>query len=254
MKHQLERISHVLDQAAHKVKAIDQLNIQEKYTLDQSYTIQKMSINQRIERGEEIVGYKLGFTSKAKMEQMGVHEIIWGRLTDLMHIENGSMLPSNRFIHPRAEPEVAFLVKKKISNALAKQDLSAHISHMAAAIEIIDSRYKNFKFSLEDVVADNCSSSGYVIGDWIVFSESLDDLSIEMNINDHQTLGNTKAILGDPINSLVAISELTEKYDFQIKAGQGILAGAATAAQFIHPGDQVQADFQSLGTISFRVI
>ncbi|MEL6803835.1 MAG: 4-oxalocrotonate decarboxylase, partial [Bacteroidota bacterium] len=112
-------IAATLDAAAKEHTAIQQLALQDHFSLAEAYDIQAMSIDRRIDRGEVITGYKLGFTSKAKMEQMGVHEIIWGRLTDAMAIDNGGQMNSEQFIHPRVEPEIAFLVKRDIDRELS---------------------------------------------------------------------------------------------------------------------------------------
>src|SRR5690606_32872038 len=160
------QIAQTLDQAAKNTQAVPQMAAEYNITLKDAYEIQREAIKLREQRGEKITGYKLGFTSKAKMEQMGVHDLIWGILTDEMEILPNSSVDKNRWIHPRVEPEIAFRVSKDIDRPLALDELPDYLDGMAAALEIIDSRYENFKFSLEDVVADNCSSTGYVIGKW----------------------------------------------------------------------------------------
>ena len=132
-------------------------------------------MEERYTRGDNFVGLKLGFTSYAKMEQMGVHDMIWGRLTNDMWIQNGDEVMLDKFIHPRAEPEIAFKLKKALDREISLEEIPDYIESCCAAIEIIDSRYKNFKFSLEDVIADNCSSSGFVLGEWQPLPESLND-------------------------------------------------------------------------------
>src|SRR5699024_1764849 len=130
------------------------------------------------------VGFKLGFTSYAKMKQMGVHDLIWGILTDKMTLQPKEEADLSRWIHPRAEPEIAFRVSQPITAPLTLKTIPEYIDMMAPAIEVIDSRYKNFKFSLEDVIADNCSSTGYVIGTWKPLKTAISDLSIQLKIND----------------------------------------------------------------------
>ena len=125
---------------------------------------------------------------------------------------------------------------------------------MAGAIEIIDSRYENFKFSLEDVVADNCSSVGFVVGAWHSPETSVANLNIALQL-DGQTAetGNSDDILGDPWKALCAATRLAAKYGEPIKKGMYIMAGAASAAAFIKPGQTVSASIESLGSISFQV-
>jgi 2-oxo-3-hexenedioate decarboxylase len=120
----------------------------------------------RYSRGEKQVGIKMGFTSRAKMVQMGVHDMIWGRLTDGMIVEDGGVTSYRKYVHPRIEPEVAFLLKRELVGTVTPLQAFSAVEAIAPAVEIIDSRYKAFKFSLTDVVADNSSSSGFVVGPW----------------------------------------------------------------------------------------
>jgi len=173
-------IAKSLDDAAFRTEPIAQISNQIDLTEEDAYEIQKLSIEERYARGEKFVGLKLGFTSYAKMKQMGVHDMIWGRLTDSMWLKNGETLPMDQFIHPRAEPEIAFLLKKDLNREISLEEIPEYISACAPAIEIIDSRFANFKFSLEDVIADNCSSSGFVIGAWQPLPKSLTNRSISL--------------------------------------------------------------------------
>jgi len=222
--------------------------------LDDAYKIQRLSIDKRLDRGEKLVGYKLGFTSYAKMEQMGVHDLIWGLLTDQMTIQPKEKVGLDQWIHPRAEPEIAFRVKKDITAAIALEDAPDYLDKMAVAIEVIDSRYKNFKFSLEDVVADNCSSTGYVIGDWHDLQTEISDLKIQLKINDEVVeKGKTSAILKNPLQSVVELSRLTAEAGLKVEKGHIIMAGAATAAVYLEKNQRVEAQLESLGTVGFQV-
>lgn len=248
------QIAQVLDQAAREAKPVAQMGEKEGFSLAEAYTIQLTSIQRRIERGEKITGFKLGFTSKAKMEQMGVHDLIWGILTDAMKIEDEGEIALNNYIHPRAEPEVAFLVEKAIDKAISLEEIPNYISKMAVAIEVIDSRYENFKFSLEDVVADNCSSIGYCIGEWKDAKSVINNLPIELKFDGKIVQqGNTKAILENPYQSVVELSRLATKAGLKIDAGYVILAGAATAAEWMQKDTKIEAHLQDAGEVSFKV-
>jgi 2-oxo-3-hexenedioate decarboxylase len=230
-------LAQIVDTAAKEAKPVEQLSKQTSFNVDESYAIQKEAIQLRYDRGEKFIGVKLGFTSKAKMEQMGVHDMIWGILTDDMLFENGTTLPFSKFIHPRAEPEICFRTKKDLPAELSLETAPDYIDGIAAAIEIIDSRYQNFKFSLEDVIADNCSSSGLVIGDWHPVDTPVQDLAIQMSFDGKEVAsGNSNAILGNPWESMVAAARLTAKYSQKVPAGSLIMAGAATAAVYLESG------------------
>jgi len=118
-----------------------QISQSQEFNLKEAYAIQGLSIARRYVRGEKLVGLKLGFTSKAKMEQMGVHDMIWGRLTDKMQYEADSEIVKKQFIHPRAEPEIAFKIGKDITEDITLDNAAEYVSEVAVAIEIIDSRY-----------------------------------------------------------------------------------------------------------------
>ncbi|GAB5538498.1 MAG: fumarylacetoacetate hydrolase family protein [Salibacteraceae bacterium] len=251
----LQKAAKQLDQAANDASPIAQLSLKESFDLNEAYEIQRLAIAERLERGEQLIGLKMGFTSEAKMKQMGVHDMIWGRLTDSMLIPNGGETPLSKYIHPRAEPEICFRISKDISDEIALQDLPNYVGGVAAAIEIIDSRFENFKFSLEDVVADNCSSIGCVIGEWRDPKKDLRNLNMVQHFNDETVAqGSSNDILGDPWKSLQAATRLAAQYREPIKAGHIIMAGAATAAVFMKQNSEVSAEVESLGKVSFRVV
>ncbi len=255
MKQVIKELAEVLDNAAKDSTPIAQLSLKHTISLSDAYDIQKASIDRRYDRGENPTGLKLGFTSRAKMEQMGVHDLIWGRLTDKMAIENGGNLTLSEYVHPRAEPEIAFLLKDDIAGLITLDNATDHISGVAAAIEIIDSRYENFKFSLEDVVADNCSSSAYILGDWHEATTNVADLHIELKVNGEVIQsGNSNAILGNPLESLVEAVRLANENNVSLKKGMIILAGAATPAVFLKNDDQVEVNVADLGTVRLNVV
>lgn len=236
------QIAETLDNASLHAKAVQQISQQEKFDLNAAYAIQSISLSRRYIRGEKLLGLKLGFTSKAKMEQMGVHDMIWGRLTDKMLYQDQGKLVKSEFIHPRAEPEIAFRISKTISKPVDLSNAKEVVDGLALAIEIIDSRYENFSFSLEDVVADNCSSAGFLIGSWHSPEKQIQDIGVSLLLNDevvHE--GNSNAILGNPWESLVAAIRLALDNGEKLEAGSIILAGAATAASYIEAGQKVSA-------------
>lgn len=251
----IENAAKQLERAEAAAKATPQLSATYDFNIDEAYLIQKAGIELKVDGGQQLTGVKMGFTSKAKMEQMGVHDMIFGQLTTQMTYENNGELLLDKFIHPRAEPEIAFLIKKDITGEIALSEVSEYIESVAPAIEIIDSRYKDFKFSLADVIADNCSSAGYVIGDWLAADTNLQNLNIELKV-DGETIqkGSSNAILGNPLESFVAAARLAKQYDIQLKKGMIVLAGAATSAIYIKKGQTVSAEIESMERVSFKVV
>lgn len=245
--------AHV-DEAARTATAIPQLSESSNISLAEAYDIQTASIARRLKRGEKRVGMKMGFTSRAKMVQMGLNDMIWGRLTDGMMIEDGGAIDMSRYVHPRVEPEVAFLLKAPLSGMVSPAQAMAAVGAVAPALEIIDSRYKDFKFSLSDVVADNSSSSGFVVGPWCRPDQALANLGMVLSFDGRPVqIGSTAAILGNPARSLAAAARMSAASGERLEAGWIVMAGGATAAEALRPGVYVQLDVQSLGTVSFSV-
>lgn len=249
-----EEIAQILDTAAIEATPVSQMAEKEKITLEDAYKIQQLSIGRRLMRGEHITGFKLGFTSKAKMEQMGVHDLIWGFLTDQMEIKSGEEIALKQWIHPRAEPEIAFRVSQDFPDReLTLKELPEYLDKMATAIEVIDSRYENFKFSLEDVIADNCSSTGYAIGKWHDLETDITNLDIVLKINDNTIQqGKTSAILGNPLQPVVELSRLASIANIAVKKGYVILAGAATAAEYLKSEQKIEAEVEHLDNVHFK--
>lgn len=248
----LETIAKSLDQAAANASSIEQISATTPISLAQAYEIQRLSINERLARGETLVGYKMGFTSRAKMEQMGVDDLIWGRLTNTMIIEQDQVINLDNYVHPRAEPEIAFKLKSPLAGKVTAEQALAAVEAIAPAIEIIDSRYQNFKFSLSDVIADNCSSTGFIVGKWQRADTKLADLSMKLMVNDEvSTQGMSNEILDHPINSLIEAARCVAEYGETLEAGQIILAGAATAAVALEKNQTIRVSVETLGGCQF---
>lgn len=248
-----QEIADILDQAASHARPTLQLAASHQIDLETAYQVQNQCIAKRLARGEYITGYKLGFTNRAKMEQMGVHDLIWGVLTNSMEILNNEEVDATRWIQPRAETEIAFRISKDIEESVALKDITNYIDKMAPAIEIVDSRYENFKFSLEDIVADNCSASAYVLGDWRKVEKDINNLQIHLKIN-RETVqeGNTNTVLSNPLQSVVELSRLASKAGVTIKKGQIVLAGAAINSVRFTKNQTIATQVEKLGTVSFK--
>ncbi|WP_064576208.1 2-keto-4-pentenoate hydratase [Cupriavidus gilardii] len=250
-----EEITVRLDDAARYAREIPQFDTDSKLSLRDAYEIQRASIARRLERGERRVGLKMGFTSRAKMVQMGLSDVIWGRLTDAMQLEEGANVERSRFVHPRVEPELAFLLKKPLAGNVTGAEALAAVEAIAPALEVIDSRYRDFKFTLPEVIADNASSSGFVVGGWHSPSTDFSNLGLVMSIDGRAVqIGSTAALLGDPLRSLVAAARVSAAAGEPLQAGWIVLAGGATPAEWIHPGQHIAMRMQGLGSVGFQLV
>lgn len=247
-------LAHTVDEAARSAHAIPQLSKSGILSVDDAYKIQKLSIDQRLARGEKLIGMKMGLTSRAKMAQMGVEEMVWGRLTDAMLVEDGDEIDFGAYVHPRAEPEIAFLLKEPLKGPVSVAQALNAVGALAPAIEVIDSRYENFKFSLPDVIADNSSSSSFVLGPWRAPDIDIANLGMVMEFDGKPVqIGSSAAILGHPGRSLAAASRLVAQSGLRLEAGWIVMAGGATAAEALRPGSYVRNAVEKLGAASFSV-
>lgn len=249
----LATVAEIVDSAARNAAAIPQLS-QTGYdlTLEEAYAVQQLSVARRTQRGERLIGVKMGFTSRAKMVQMGLSEMIWGRLTDAMRVEDGGVIDLKRYVHPRVEPEIAFLMKKPLEGKVTLAEALSAVEAVAPAIEIIDSRYKNFKFNLPDVVADNTSSSSFAVGPWISPRIDLSNLGMVLEFDGCPVqIGSSAAVLGNPGRALAAASRLVSEAGLRLEPGNIIMSGGATAAEILKPGIHVCATVEKMGRVDF---
>jgi 2-oxo-3-hexenedioate decarboxylase len=250
----LQALAVTLDDAARHAKAIAQLSHSHQFSIPDSYEIQRRAMALRLARGTHRVGMKMGFTSRAKMAQMGLFDMIWGRLSSDMVVEDGAPTPFKKYVHPRVEPEIVFLLKKPLVGNITPLEALAAVEAIAPAMEIIDSRYDNFKFALNDVIADNASSSGFVTGPWHSPDIDFSNLGMVMSFNGRPVqIGSSAAILGHPLRSLVAAARFAAEANEPLQAGWVVMAGGATAAEALQPGTWVEMEVQHLGRVGFNL-
>ncbi len=249
-----------VDDAAMKCEEIVKLSA----TLDDldwedAYIIQRLSMQRRFDRGEELVGMKMGLTSKAKMKQVNVDSPIYGHLTSSMQRSSGDDLLMSEQIHPRVEPEIAFIVgDKSIKGPITAAQAWDYIDGVCAAIEVIDSRYEKFQFTLPDVVADNASSTKFFLGDVVRKPEEVKDvlgnIGMIMEVDgETKQVGSSAAIYEHPIRSFVALVNMLAELDEELAAGSIVLAGAATAAEFVSVGQHICLKTDALGDVFLNV-
>lgn len=250
----LSDIATTLDEAALHGQSVPMISLEHaELTTTEAYAIQRLSMARRARRGDHLVGMKMGLTSRGKMEQMGVHSPIYGHLTQRMLRSDGATLSHARHVHPRIEPEIAFLLDAPLSGPTTAAQAMRAVGGVVAALEVIDSRYKDFQFSLPDVVADNGSSTKFILGDTVRHPEDLDvgNLGMVMEVNGVAVqVGSSAAVYEHPAHSLAALANMLHEVGEQLHAGQIILTGGATAAVALSPGDRVRLRVAGLGSAS----
>jgi 2-oxo-3-hexenedioate decarboxylase len=223
---------------------------------DDAYAIQDEIKRRKIARGTRIAGLKAGLTSFAKMKQMGVDTPVFGFVTDYGAVPDGGEVKVSELIHPKVEPEVVFVMKHSLKGP------GCHIAAVLAAtdfimpgIEVIDSRYRDFKFDLKSVIADNTSAARFVVGGRIKAPADVDlrTLGVVLEKNGEVvSLGAGAAVLGHPATAVAMLANHLGARGQEIPAGAMILSGGVTEAIAVAPGDHITLRVQHLGSVSVR--
>jgi 2-oxo-3-hexenedioate decarboxylase len=220
--------------------------------VETAYAIQDAVLERRLGRGERLVGIKLGLTSHAKQERMGITSPLMAWLTDAMIMLPGERVPTSA-VQPRVEPEIAFLMGDELAGpGVTSAHALAAVARVLGAIELLDSRFEGYKFQLPDVVADNASTCGVMLGS--VQQTSVDfDLTlaaclfwVDGRAEDSAT---GAAIQGHPAAALAAAANELASRGRSIEANWIVLTGGLTDAVPLEEGSWVRADFAQLGSI-----
>ncbi len=244
-----------------ELQAHDTTKITDEYPdmdWDDAYAIQNEIKRRKIARGCKIIGLKAGLTSHAKMKQMGVSTPVFGFMADYYAVPDGGECKVSELIHPKVEPEIAFVTKAELRGP------GCHIGSVLAAtdfvipgIEVIDSRYRDFKFDLKSVVADNTSAARFVLGGqpMQVAGVDLRTVGIVMEKNGAPVaFGAGAAVLGHPAAAIaMLVNHLAERGE-SLPAGSLILSGGITEAVSVQAGDNVTLRVQGMGSTSIRFI
>lgn len=221
--------------------------------LETGYRIQDLNLQARLARGETLVGVKLGLTSKAKQERMGVHFPFVAWLTDAMLLGAGDPVPQSRLIHPRIEPEIVFVLKERLAGpGVSCAVAMAAVGSVWGGAEVIDSRYRDFRFKAGDVAADNASSGAFVTGPVGLPPEAL-NLALEAALVevDGQVVDSATgaAVQGHPGEALALAANELAKRGRALEPGWIVLTGGMTDAVPAPPGASVAIHFSNLGSI-----
>jgi 2-keto-4-pentenoate hydratase len=223
-------------------------------TLDDAYAVQQIQIRRRVADGARIIGFKVGLTSTAMQQQLGVHEPDYGHLLSDMLYPADSPIPARAFLQPRAEPEVALVLRHPLRGpGLSVADVLSATAYALPAIEIIDSRITDWRIGLLDTIADNASGAGLVLGRTPVPLDGL-DLSLTgcvLRRNGRiEHTGAGAAVLGSPLNAATWLANALTARGADLAAGSIVLTGSLTPAVPFAAGDTVTAALDHLGTVT----
>jgi 2-oxo-3-hexenedioate decarboxylase len=252
----VKALARRLDDARRGTREVERLTLEfPDLSLEQAYSVMDEGIALRGGRGERVVGLKMGLTSEAKRQQMGLGAPIYGVLTDVMRVEGTFRMAGT--LHPKIEPEIAFHFARGLEGRPGRANVLAACTGVCAALEILDSRYRDFKyFSLPDVVADNASSSHFLLAEeWSpVAGLCLADVEMAMSVDGAvRQRAKGSAISGDPVLSVVQLCELLAGRGRSLPPGSFVLAGAATVAEPLRPGQSVSLTVGALPSVRVRI-
>ena len=227
-------------------------------SIEDAYFIQQRMLSRRLENGEHIIGKKIGVTSKAVMNMLGVHQPDFGYLLDGMVYNEGESIEMSSLIQPKAEGEIAFLLKKDLQGpGVTAADVLAATEGVMACFEIVDSRIADWKIKIQDTVADNASCGVFVLGDQLVDISNIDlglcGMVLEKN-GEIVVTGAGAATMGHPVNAMVWLANTLGKLGIALKAGDIVLSGAMGAMVPVVKGDNLRMTIGGLGGCSVRFV
>lgn len=251
---ELSEASEKLVTASRDLKPIDPFTeVYPEITTEEAYRIQGITVDTRLAEGRKVVGKKIGLTSPAIQQMLNVYEPDYGHLLDDMLVYQGEGLSTSRLLQPRIEGEIAFVLDRNLSGpGVTPADVIRATAGVTAALEIIDSRIRDWKIKIQDTVADNASSAAFVLGSNLVPLARLDLRCVGFVMTRNGQLAATgagAAVLGNPVQSVAWLANKMGEYGISLKAGEIILSGAAAAAVPVKAGDSVHLIVDRLGDV-----
>ena len=226
-------------------------------TIEDGYWISRRMLERRIADGEKVIGKKIGVTSKAVQRMLDVHQPDFGWLTDRMAYEDACDMPIGaELIQPRAEGEIAFLLKRDlVGPGVTTDDVLAATECVMPCFEIVDSRIRDWKIKIQDTVSDNASSGLFLVGADRVSPRGLDLYSCGMVVEKNGEIISTgagAAALGSPLTCVAWLANTLGAFGIPLRAGEVILSGSLVPLEPVKPGDHMKVTVGGIGTAHVR--
>jgi 2-keto-4-pentenoate hydratase len=249
-----EKIAAELWQAEVSATAIDRpTDSHPELDVVDAYEIQLINIRKRLDAGAKVAGHKVGLASEAMQKMMGVDEPDYGHLLADMEVFEDRPVTAGRYLYPRVEVEVAFILADDLPGAgCTEDDVLAATAAFAPSIELIDTRITDWKIKLCDTIADNASSAGWVLGPERLSPKDIDIEGIDAVLKRNGEIvaeGRSDAVLGNPVTAVAWLARRIDQFGVRLKAGDIVLPGACMHAVDARPGDDFVADFVGLGSV-----
>ena len=227
-------------------------------TIEDAYHVQQRMIARRLEQGDRVIGKKIGVTSKAVMNMLGVHQPDFGYLLDSMVFNEGESVDMDTLIQPKAEGEIAFLLKKDLQGpGVTAADVLAATEGVMACFEIVDSRIQDWKIKIQDTVADNASCGVFVLGDRLVDVRDVDLTTCGMVLEKNGEIvatGAGAAALGHPANAVAWLANTLGRHGIALEAGEVVLSGSLGIMVPVAAGDNLRVTIGGIGGCSVRFV
>jgi 2-oxopent-4-enoate/cis-2-oxohex-4-enoate hydratase len=255
----IQQLGDELYDALQAGRVVDPLTTRHpEITIEDAYAIQQRLNARRVAAGETVIGKKIGVTSKAVMNMLGVYQPDFGLLTDAMVYNEGEAIPASRLIQPKAEGEIAFILKRDLQGpGVSAADVLAATEGVMACFEIVDSRIRDWKIKIQDTVADNASCGVFVLGDRVVDPKAVDlnlcGMVLEKN-GEIVATGAGAAALGAPANAVAWLANTLGALGIPLKAGEVILSGSLAIMVPVQAGDSLRVSIGGIGGCSVRFV
>lgn len=259
-QHLISELGDALYAALHARKTLSPLTTHyPEISIDDAYHISLHMLQRRIAAGEQLVGKKIGVTSKAVQDMLDVHQPDFGFLTDAMHYPNGACISLSKsgLIQPRAEGEIAFILKEDLHGNVTREDVLDATEWVLPCFEIVDSRITDWKIRIQDTVADNASCGVFVLGDKRTAPRALDLASVRLDMLRNGLAAGSglgSAVQGHPAEAVAWLANTLGRFGIPFRAGEIILSGSLAPLVPASIGDKFELTIEGLGAASVSFI
>jgi len=255
----IEALGDELYSALRERRTVPPLTSRMELSIEDAYRISLRLRDRRLADGDEVIGKKIGVTSKPVQNALGVHQPDFGFLMRSMRFESGCELPiSTQLIQPRAEGEIALVLKRDLMGpGVTPADVMAATECVLPCFEIVDSRIHDWKIRIQDTVADNASSGLFVLGREAADPRKVDFVTCGIVVEKNDELLSTgagAAALGSPLNSVAWLANTMGRFGVPLKAGEVVLSGSLVPLEPVRAGDVMRLSIGTIGSASVRFV
>ena len=256
MKPEIQKAADILWEAHNTKRTVPPVReIISADNIDAAYATQEINVKRRLASGEKVVGKKIGLTSFAVMEQLGVDQPDYGVLFNTMEVQGGKLAYSE-LVQPKAEAEIAFMMGEDLEGDFNITDLIDAIAYATVSIEIVGSRVADWNIRITDTIADNASASHFILGETKVDLDDLDLVDCQMKLTKNGEVaseGSGAACMDNPLNAALWLAQTMAEQGNPLRKGEVLLSGALGPMVPIAQGDEFIATIEGLGSVSLKI-